>query len=258
MSHEGAARVWHLQPRVVLFPCPTNDCVSYVTTFCRMTNKISYKIAAFLRVLPMRCRRGSFAYKMAAFLRVLPTRWRRETKRKQKQRRIYIMWPLLFDIIFSIIIVTRSWPWIVRHSIMLSHVTAFRPISEAAHSWSDDKWTCLAPLRRTVCMASWYLSSLSTMKWPHSSESCRRRCIDQQDELHWQHSLSQSLTHLLQTAATWLAECLTVWLIQVAHGGVVALLWWRHRSTTSFPLSCHRSHAACIDRSMNTCQRRPG
>ena len=30
MSHEGAARVWHLQPRVVLFPCPTNNCVSYV------------------------------------------------------------------------------------------------------------------------------------------------------------------------------------------------------------------------------------
>jgi len=30
MSHEGAARVWHVQPRVVLFPCPTNDCVSYV------------------------------------------------------------------------------------------------------------------------------------------------------------------------------------------------------------------------------------
>jgi len=30
MSHEGAARVWHVQPRVVLFSCPTNDCVSYV------------------------------------------------------------------------------------------------------------------------------------------------------------------------------------------------------------------------------------
>ena len=30
MSHEGTARVWHVQPRVVLFPCPTNDCVSYV------------------------------------------------------------------------------------------------------------------------------------------------------------------------------------------------------------------------------------
>jgi len=30
MSHEGAARVWHVQPREVLFPCPTNDCPSYV------------------------------------------------------------------------------------------------------------------------------------------------------------------------------------------------------------------------------------
>jgi len=46
--------------------------------------------AAFLSVLPTKWRRGRFAYKMAAFLRVLPTRWRRQTKRKQKQRRIYI------------------------------------------------------------------------------------------------------------------------------------------------------------------------
>ena len=36
----------------------------------------AYKMAAFLRVLPTRWRRGSFAYKMVAFLRVLPTRWR--------------------------------------------------------------------------------------------------------------------------------------------------------------------------------------
>jgi len=33
MSHEGAARLWHLQPREVLFPCPTNDCPSYVLSF---------------------------------------------------------------------------------------------------------------------------------------------------------------------------------------------------------------------------------
>jgi len=45
---------------------------------------------AFLSVLATKWRRGRFAYKMAAFLRVLPTRWRRQTKRKQKQRRIYI------------------------------------------------------------------------------------------------------------------------------------------------------------------------
>ena len=30
MSHKGTARVRHFQPRVVLFQCPTNDCVSYV------------------------------------------------------------------------------------------------------------------------------------------------------------------------------------------------------------------------------------
>ena len=30
MSHEGAARVWHVQPRVVTFPCRTNYRVSYV------------------------------------------------------------------------------------------------------------------------------------------------------------------------------------------------------------------------------------
>jgi len=30
MSHSGCALVWHVQPRVVIFPCPTNDCVSHV------------------------------------------------------------------------------------------------------------------------------------------------------------------------------------------------------------------------------------
>jgi len=30
MSHEGAARVWHVQPRVIKFPCRTNYRVSYV------------------------------------------------------------------------------------------------------------------------------------------------------------------------------------------------------------------------------------
>ena len=33
LSHEGAARVWHFQPMVVLFLCPTNDCVSYVLSY---------------------------------------------------------------------------------------------------------------------------------------------------------------------------------------------------------------------------------
>ena len=45
--------------------------------FCRMTNKISYKMAASLRVLPTKWLCGSFAHKMAAFLGGMPRRWRR-------------------------------------------------------------------------------------------------------------------------------------------------------------------------------------
>ena len=33
MSHDGADRVWHFQPRVVIFPCHTNDGVSYVLLY---------------------------------------------------------------------------------------------------------------------------------------------------------------------------------------------------------------------------------
>jgi len=33
LSHEGAARVWHFQPRVVIYPRLTNDCVSYVLSY---------------------------------------------------------------------------------------------------------------------------------------------------------------------------------------------------------------------------------
>ena len=49
MSHELAARVWHLQPREVLFPCRTNYRVSYVLSsdqlqeswiICKLKGKI--------------------------------------------------------------------------------------------------------------------------------------------------------------------------------------------------------------------------
>ena len=33
MSHSGCALVWHFQPRVILFPYPTNDCLSYVLSY---------------------------------------------------------------------------------------------------------------------------------------------------------------------------------------------------------------------------------
>ena len=79
-----------------------------------------------------------FAYKMAAFLRVLPTSRRRQTKRKQKQRRIYST--SAFSERDTTVIVKRVW----RHRRVTRdnaqrHVTAFRPISEAARNWSYDK-----------------------------------------------------------------------------------------------------------------------
>ena len=33
MLHESAAREWHFQPKVILFPCPTTNCVSYVLSY---------------------------------------------------------------------------------------------------------------------------------------------------------------------------------------------------------------------------------
>ena len=44
MSHEGTARVWHVQPRVVLFPCPTNDCVSYVLS----SDQLNIQVRGFI------------------------------------------------------------------------------------------------------------------------------------------------------------------------------------------------------------------
>ena len=96
ISHSGCALAWHFQPRVVIFPCPTNDCVSYV---------LSYDQDGGVGVFPTRWRRfwvlptkmamwefclqdggvsESFThkmavweifYKMATFLTVLPTIW---------------------------------------------------------------------------------------------------------------------------------------------------------------------------------------
>jgi len=58
-----------------------------------VSESFTHKMAAWEFCLQDGGVSGGFAYKMAAmprFWRVLPTRWRRETKRKQKQRRIYI------------------------------------------------------------------------------------------------------------------------------------------------------------------------
>ena len=83
----------------------------YVICFVIWPTRFAYKMAAFLRILPRRWRHGRFVYKMSAWefcpqdgsVRDLPTRWRQcrvseslptrrrqQTKRKQKQRRIYL------------------------------------------------------------------------------------------------------------------------------------------------------------------------
>ena len=36
MSHEDTARVWQFQTGVVLFPCPTNDSVSYILSYVQL------------------------------------------------------------------------------------------------------------------------------------------------------------------------------------------------------------------------------
>ena len=49
MSHEGAARVWHVQPRVVIFPCRTNYLVSYVLSSDQLQESwIICKLKSFL------------------------------------------------------------------------------------------------------------------------------------------------------------------------------------------------------------------
>jgi len=78
-----------------------------------------------------------FAYKMAAFLRVLPTRRRQQTN-INKNNVEYILRLHLVNVtwchpgIMSTRVTVKWWTY----DNAQSHVTAFPPISEAAHSWS--------------------------------------------------------------------------------------------------------------------------
>ena len=123
MSHEGAARVWYLQPREVLFPCPTNYRVSYVLSYDQQdflqdggVSKGFYPQNGCVGVLPTRWwrfwvlptrwRHGKFAYKMAAMPhwwefypqdggdnQILTIMWKKtkttQKKCKQKERSIF-------------------------------------------------------------------------------------------------------------------------------------------------------------------------
>ena len=85
--------------------------------FCLMTNKISYKMVAYLRVLPTRWRLFWEIYPQDGSVGILPTRWRRQTKRKQKQRRIYLSFAFSerrvtspgLDIIMSTRVTVKRW-----------------------------------------------------------------------------------------------------------------------------------------------------
>jgi len=89
--------------------------------------------------LPTRWRCGSFAYNMAAFLRVFPQDGgnAKQIKRKQKQRRICFKFRIYLDVRHWTVWRSTVARWTVDNA--QHHVTAFRPISEAARSWSYDK-----------------------------------------------------------------------------------------------------------------------
>ena len=92
MSHKGAARVWYLQPREVLFPCPTNYRVSYVLSYDQQdflqdsgVSKGFYPQNGCMGVLPTRWWRFWEFYPQDGGVRDLPTRWR--------QCRVYEFYP---------------------------------------------------------------------------------------------------------------------------------------------------------------------
>jgi len=102
-------------------------------------------MAAFLRVLPTRWRRGRFAYKMAAM------------QNKQNENKNNVEYVLRLQCRIYLLNVTRPSDssmsdvrhWTVWRSTVTRwtfenaqrHVTAIRPISEAARSWSCDETT---------------------------------------------------------------------------------------------------------------------
>jgi len=174
VGHGNAARVWHFQPRVVLFPCPTNDRVSYVLSYGQLQkswiisglqwrNVNEYRLPSKNAHCPNYCSwlavcdnySVNFYCKIALINRFklylikiyskTPKNKNKQTKRKQKQRRIYILRLHLVNVTWR----HQGWHYNItpgdREALNIwidaqRHVTAFRPISEAAHSWSYDMW----------------------------------------------------------------------------------------------------------------------
>jgi len=155
MSDEGAARVWHFQPMIVLFLCPTNDCVSYVLSYGQLQeswiisslqwrNVNEYRLPSINAHSPNYCSwlavcvdySANFYFKVALINRfkLYLIKTYSKTPKKQKQRRIYLTFAFSEHHVTSHRSMKR---WTYDNS--QRHVTAFRSISEAAHSWSYDK-----------------------------------------------------------------------------------------------------------------------
>jgi len=116
MSHEGTARVWHFQLRVILFPCPTNDCVSYVWSYGQLQeswiisglqwqNVNEYRLPSKNAHSPNYCSwlavcvnySANFYCKIALInrfklylIKTYSKMPKKQTECKQKQRRIYL------------------------------------------------------------------------------------------------------------------------------------------------------------------------
>ena len=114
---QGAARVWHVQPRVVIFPCRTNYRLSYVLSYDQLQeswiiskrnaiesetrdrlpskNAHSPNCCSWLAVCVNYC--ANFYCKIALInrfklylIKILTVTSKKQTKRKEKQRGIYL------------------------------------------------------------------------------------------------------------------------------------------------------------------------
>jgi len=61
MSHSGCALVWHVQPRVVIFPCPTHYRLSSVKCLCSNLHQTIYNRQQLSRIMPFpKCQQAFF------------------------------------------------------------------------------------------------------------------------------------------------------------------------------------------------------
>jgi len=151
----GPARMWHFQLRVVLFQCPTNDYLSYVLSYGQLQeswiisglqwrNVNEYGLPSKNAHCPNYCSwlavcvnySDNFCCKIALINRfkLYLIKTYSKTPKKQKKHTEHEQKQLEYILRLHLVTVKR---WTYDNAEC--HVTAFRPISEAAHSWSYDK-----------------------------------------------------------------------------------------------------------------------